>query len=171
MIGETDDDLIVWDDSSEMSETTNDSDVWNETDDEADLPEGEDADGGLSDGEEPSVYEKKYFKISEVETIIGETQSTIRFWEDQFSVLGKNFCSCRSRKGTRKFTKENIENLQLLKLLLRERRLTIEGAISEIRNERKRNTRDRALTLLLETREELNRMIDAYNLILHQNSD
>ncbi len=116
-----------------------------------------------------SVYEKKYYKISEVESILGETQSTIRFWEDAFSCLGKNFCSQRSRGGTRKFTKVNIENLKLLKLLLREQRLTIEGAISEIKKEKRRNAKDRALILLQETKDELNDLIDAYNLILHQN--
>lgn len=136
-----------------------------DTDDDTDGIEGADGDADFDN----SVYEKKYYKISEVVTIVNETQPTIRFWEDSFAELGKNFCSFRSRKGTRKYTKENIENLKLIKMLLRERRLTIEGAISEIRKEKKRNAKDRALILLQETRDELNSLIDAYNCILHKN--
>lgn len=124
-----------------------------------------------SDDSEESVYEKKYYKIREVESIIGETQSTIRFWEDSFAELGKNFCSQRSRGGTRMYTKENIENLKLLKLLLRERRLTIEGAIFEIKKEKRRNAKERALILLQETKDELNNLIDAYNCILYKQLD
>lgn len=177
------DELLIWD--PEDSVIPSDNDVNSCEDEKKMLDEKDDAKievdfsdlkDGLSgeqedvDGEDSnySVYEKKYYKISEVESIIGETQPTIRFWEDSFAELGKNYCSQRSRGGTRKFTKENIENLKLLKFLLRERRLTIEGAISEIKNEKRRNAKERALILLSETKDELNNLIDAYNLILHQ---
>lgn len=177
------DELLIWD--PEDSVIPSDKDVNSCEDEKKMLDEKDDAKievdfsdlkDGLSgeqedvDGEDSnySVYEKKYYKISEVESIIGETQPTIRFWEDSFAELGKNYCSQRSRGGTRKFTKENIENLKLLKFLLRERRLTIEGAISEIKNEKRRNAKERALILLSETKDELNNLIDAYNLILHQ---
>ncbi len=181
------DDIIVWKTSPDSpiektekiaSTVDNDDDfiVFDEDtiDDDVDLEAIESESESLSnesDEEEDSVdsvYEKKYYKISEVESIIGETQATIRFWEESFAVFGKNFCSHRTRGGTRRFTKENIENLKLLKLLLRERRLTIEGAVSEIKNDRKRNAKERALILLMETRDELNNMIDAYNYFLHQ---
>ncbi len=182
MIDNSEDDIIVWNSSASSSlnlpedqsqvtvsdgimepgKDVNDEDLKDQNEDLV-VKENEDTEDA-----ENSVYEKKYYKISEVESIIGETQSTIRFWEDSFSELGKNFCSQRSRGGTRKYTKENIENLKLLQLLLRERRLTIEGAISEIKSERKRNVKERALILLKETRDELNDLIDAYNYVLHQ---
>lgn len=186
MIGEPENDIIFWDSSESSKESIVDIDINNEfenkiecgensvsfefTDNSVEISESLDStiesDNSIAaDG----VYEKKYYKISEVESMIGESQSTIRFWEDSFAELGKNFCSQRSRGGTRKFTKENIDNLKLLKILLRERRLTIEGAISEIKNERKRNAKERALILLMEARNELNDLIDAYNCVLHQN--
>lgn len=183
MIEDSEDDIIVWENSTapspkkseeeihavdneefqEIGEDENDTDLVGS---DCDIEENEDVEDS-----DNSVYEKKYYKIGEVESIIGETQSTIRFWEDSFAELGKNFCSQRSRGGTRKYTKENIENLKLLQLLLRERRLTIEGAISEIKSERKRNVKERALILLKETRDELNNLIDAYNYVLHKNVD
>lgn len=183
MIEDSEDDIIVWgnstapspkkseeeihaadnEDFQEIGEDENDTDLVGS---DCDIEENEDVEDS-----DNSVYEKKYYKIGEVESIIGETQSTIRFWEDSFAELGKNFCSQRSRGGTRKYTKENIENLKLLQLLLRERRLTIEGAISEIKSERKRNVKERALILLKETRDELNNLIDAYNYVLHKNVD
>lgn len=175
MVVDSEDDILVWNSSVGPDENQygeSDSNV-NEDILESDsifMPSDSEDDTTMVDTEESdnSVYEKKYFKISEVETIIGETQSTIRFWEESFADLGRNFCSQRSRGGTRKFTKENIENLQLIKLLLRERRLTIEGAISEIKNDRRRNAKEKALILLDETRKELNDLIDAYNCVLHQ---
>lgn len=182
MIDDSEDDILVWDSSAssphnysadenhiivgdEINELEEDVADENPKDQEKELEEPE---SEITDDSGDSVYGKKYYKISEVESIIGETQSTIRFWEDSFSELGKNFCSHRSRGGTRKYTKENIENLKLLQLLLRERRLTIDGAITEIKSERKRNVRERALILLRETRDELNNLIDAYNYVLHQ---
>ena len=183
MLEDPEDEIIVWGDptpppskfieeeihavgNEEMMESGENE---NETDlvgSNCDIEEKEDVDDS-----DNSVYEKKYYKIGEVESIIGETQSTIRFWEDSFAELGKNFCSQRSRGGTRNYTKENIENLKLLQLLLRERRLTIEGAISEIKSERKRNVKERALILLKETKNELNNLIDAYNYVLQKNAD
>lgn len=182
MIDDSEDDIIVWNSSASSSlnlpenqsqepvsggmmepgENVNDGDLKDQNEELVVKENGDTVDS------ENSVYEKKYYKISEVESIIGETQSTIRFWEDSFSEFGKNFCSQRTRGGTRKYTKENIENLKLLQLLLRERRLTIEGAIAEIKSERKRNVKERALILLKETRDELNDIIDAYNYVLHQ---
>ncbi len=160
-------DILVWDSENNPVPSNEDQ---NPSDDGMETSNNETSanDAEYTEETDNSVYEKKYYKISEVESIIGETQPTIRFWEDAFAELGKNFCSQRSRGGTRKFTKENIENLKLLKFLLRERRLTIEGAISEIKNEKRRNAKERALILLNETKSELNSLIDAYNLILHQ---
>ena len=182
VIDDSEDNIIVWNSSAvstkKLTEEKNnlpcDEDINDniigdaEEEDSVVFDENTAENMNINEDSEDSVYEKKYYKISEVESIIGETQSTIRFWEDSFAELGKNFCSQRSRGGTRKFTKENIENLKLLQLLLRERRLTIEGAISEIKSERKRNVKERALILLKETRDELNNLIDAYNYVLHK---
>ena len=183
MIDDSEDDILVWnsqtvsaddlaEENSLIKEYIKESDA-----DDTDITiaglDEENTEKGMDDiaYSNNSVYEKKYYKISEVESIIGESQSTIRYWEDSFVGLGKNFCSQRSRGGTRIYTKENIENLKLLQLLLRERRLTIEGAISEIKSERKRNVKERAMILLKETRDEVNSLIDAYDYILHQKCD
>ena len=183
MIDDSENEIIFWDSSESLKESVVDVGNINhdeiiERDLESSTLEFEDNNPdldavleteGTDDSEDlVSVYGKKYYKISEVESLIGESQSTIRFWDDSFADLGRSFCSQRSRGGTRKFTKENIENLKMLKLLLRERRLTIEGAISEIKNNKKRNSKEKALVLLMETRDDLNALIEAYNCVLHQ---
>lgn len=186
MINNSEDEILVWGTSTDSQNMSNEDIESKMTDEDSPVEktelmsqeisvehlfesEGELAENSINAKSDDCDYEKKYYKISEVESMIGETQSTIRFWEDAFAELGKNYCSQRSRSGTRKYTKENIENLKLLKLLLRERHLTIEGAISEIKTDKRRNSKERALILLMETRDELNNLIDAYNCILHQN--
>lgn len=78
--------------------------------------------------------EKLYYSISEVADIIEETQPTIRFWEDKFSVLKPK----KNRKGNRMFVKADIETLKLIKYLLRDRGYTIKGANEKIKRERKK---------------------------------
>lgn len=67
---------------------------------------------------------KKYYKINEVAELMGESQSTLRYWEQEFP-------ECRAaRSGTnrRAYTPRQIENLHKVQYLLRVRGLKIEAA-------------------------------------------
>lgn len=54
----------------------------------------------------------------------------MRYWENEFDILQPR----KTRKGDRLFRVEDIKNLQLIYLLLRQRKFSIEGAKSYLKN-------------------------------------
>lgn len=72
--------------------------------------------------------EKLFYSIGEVAEMFNETVPTIRFWENNFKILKPK----KNKKGNRLFTQEDIKNLQIIVHLLRDRGLTIKGAIQEL---------------------------------------
>lgn len=78
--------------------------------------------------------DKLYFSISEIAESFGVSTSLIRYWETEFSFLKPH----KNSKGDRRFTKQNIEQLQLIYHLVKERGFTLEGAKNELKENRKR---------------------------------
>jgi DNA-binding transcriptional MerR regulator len=76
--------------------------------------------------------EKLYYSIGEIADMFGVSKSLIRYWETEFSILKPH----KNSKGDRRFTKENIEQLNIIFDLLKNRGFTIEGAKNEIRQNR-----------------------------------
>ncbi|NKI26008.1 DNA-binding transcriptional regulator, MerR family [Arenibacter nanhaiticus] len=68
--------------------------------------------------------EKRYYSIGEVADAFEVNTSLIRFWEKEFDVLKPK----KNAKGNRKFTPQDIKNLQLIYHLVKERGFTLEGA-------------------------------------------
>ncbi|HON02175.1 MAG TPA: MerR family transcriptional regulator [Paludibacteraceae bacterium] len=68
--------------------------------------------------------EKVYYSISEVAEMLKISPSNLRFWEKEFSQLKPK----RSNKGTRTYTKEDIEIIKMIHLLVNEQKLTLQGA-------------------------------------------
>ena len=78
--------------------------------------------------------EKKYFTIGEVAEELGVATSLIRFWEKEFDVLQPK----KNAKGNRKFTPDDIKNLQLIYYLVKERGFTLEGAKIHLKEEKQK---------------------------------
>ena len=76
--------------------------------------------------------EKIFYSIGEVAEIISENQSLIRYWENNFDALKPH----KNKKGTRLFTKEDIETIKLIHHLVKERGLTIKGAQQKLKDNR-----------------------------------
>jgi DNA-binding transcriptional MerR regulator len=76
--------------------------------------------------------EKIFYSIGEVAAMIGENQSLIRYWENNFDAL-KPY---KNKKGTRLFTQEDIETIKLIHHLVKERGLTIKGAQQKLKENR-----------------------------------
>ncbi len=76
--------------------------------------------------------EKRYYGIGEVARAFDVNTSLIRFWEKEFDVIQPK----KNAKGNRKFTPEDIKNLQLIYHLVKERGFTLEGAKTHLREER-----------------------------------
>lgn len=78
--------------------------------------------------------EKRYYGIGEVAKAFGVNASLIRFWEKEFDVLQPK----KNAKGNRKFTPQDIKNLQLIYHLVKERGFTLEGAKTHLKEEKKK---------------------------------
>lgn len=82
--------------------------------------------------------------------------STIRFWEKEFSEIKPR----RNAKGNRLFTSEDIETLTLIKGLVKDRRMTIAGAKEIIKSKKRTAKREINLRDTLETlKEELRQLL------------
>lgn len=74
--------------------------------------------------------EKKYFSIGEVADMFEVAPSLIRFWETEFD----NIKPKKDKKGNRKFTQSDIENIRLVFHLVKEKGYTHAGAKDIIKN-------------------------------------
>lgn len=79
-----------------------------------------------------SLPQKLYYSIGEVAEAFGVNASLIRFWEKEFDVLKPK----KNAKGNRKFTPEDIKNLQFIYHLVKERGFTLEGAKTHLKEQK-----------------------------------
>ncbi|HMN91551.1 MAG TPA: MerR family transcriptional regulator [Saprospiraceae bacterium] len=89
---------------------------------------------------------KRYYSISEVADMFGVSRSLIRFWENEFEILKPH----KNSKGDRRFTPQNIEQLQLIYHLVKERGFTLSGAKQEIQDRRQREKERQQIIKTLE---------------------
>lgn len=78
--------------------------------------------------------DKRYYSIGEVARAFNVNTSLIRFWEKEFDVLKPK----KNAKGNRKFTPEDIKNLQLIYHLVKERGFTLDGAKIHLKEEKQK---------------------------------
>ncbi len=78
--------------------------------------------------------EKRYYKIGEVAKAFHVNTSLIRFWEKEFDVLKPK----KNAKGDRKFTPEDVKNLQLIYYLVKDKGFTLDGAKMHLKEEKKK---------------------------------
>lgn len=67
--------------------------------------------------------EKLYYSISEIAAELDVSTSLLRFWEKEFDLVIK-----KSGKGNRLYTKENLDRLQVIFHLVKEKGMTLQGA-------------------------------------------
>ena len=72
--------------------------------------------------------DKLYYSIGEISKMFDISKSLIRYWETEFEILKPH----KNGKGERRFTKKNIEQLNLIYHLVKERGFTLKGAKTEI---------------------------------------
>ena len=78
--------------------------------------------------------EKRYYSIGEVARAFKVNTSLIRFWEKEFDVIKPK----KNAKGNRKFTPEDIKNIELIYHLVKERGFTLEGAKTHLKEEKQK---------------------------------
>ena len=75
------------------------------------------------------MAEKLYYSMGEVTEMFDVEPSLIRYWCSQFSCLRPK----RNSKGNRMFTPQDVERLKRIHHLLKEKKMTIEGAQKAMR--------------------------------------
>jgi DNA-binding transcriptional MerR regulator len=103
----------------------------------------------------PDQLTKLYYTIGEVSLMFDVNPSLIRFWEKEFAILQPK----KNRKGNRMFTPKDIENLQVIFHLLKERGYTIEGAKKKLKENKEDTLKESELvTKLIYVRNELEKI-------------
>ena len=82
------------------------------------------------------MSEKIYFKIGDVAERFGVNTSLIRYWEKEFAFIKPR----KSAKGTRLFTKKDIDHFEIIYHLVKERGMTIQGAKIFLKNKKDEST-------------------------------
>ncbi len=72
----------------------------------------------------PEIPEKFYFKIGEVAKLAAEKPYVLRYWESEFEWLQPE----KTKSNQRVYSRKDVMLVLLIKMLLHERRYTIEGA-------------------------------------------
>jgi DNA-binding transcriptional MerR regulator len=111
--------------------------------------------------------EKQYYKIKDVSEMLGVPQSTLRFWEKEFTSLNPR----RSANNVRYYTPADIETLRIINFLVRDKGLKIDAAKEQLRTNKTNVTkRLKAIERLEKVRGELQSMLDALTVRAQKNS-
>ncbi|RRD77305.1 MerR family transcriptional regulator [Tannerella forsythia] len=81
--------------------------------------------------------EKLYFSIGEVAHLFGLNESTLRFWEKEFDEISPR----KTKKGTRYYRQEDIEQIRLIYHLVKERGMTLSGARRRLKDNKEATVR------------------------------
>lgn len=96
--------------------------------------------------------EIKYFKIGNVEKILGVPASTIRFWLQKF----QHIKPLKSKGGENLFTAKNVEELKEIYYLTKEKGYTLDGAKDILFNKKQKVSSNMVIyTRLKQIKEEL----------------
>ena len=103
--------------------------------------------------------EKVYYRIGEVASMFNVNISLIRYWEKEFDSIKPH----RNKKGTRFFTKKDVDTFHLIYHLVKERGYTLAGAREKLKDNPEDMQRDHEIikslqqvrAFLLDLKEEL----------------
>ncbi len=87
------------------------------------------------------LAKKLYYPIGEVAVWFNVNTSLIRYWEKEFKQLQPR----KTRKGDRLFRAQDVEFLKQIYYLLREKKYSIDGAKTYLKNNKKKAEKDLAL--------------------------
>lgn len=101
---------------------------------------------------------KRYYRISDVVELLGLPASTIRYWESEFPALRPK----RSQGGVRLYTPSDIEVLRVIRFLIKDKGLTMQGAREHMkRNRLIVNKRHEVIRRLQKIRSQLTELLES----------
>ncbi len=87
---------------------------------------------------EDLIPDKAFFRIGEVSRILNVKPYVIRYWESEFRTVKPR----RTTAGHRVYSRENVEELLLIRKLLYDEHFTIRGAKAELSHRKARPEKD-----------------------------
>ena len=91
-----------------------------------------------------NLPEKRYYSIGEVAKAFDVKPSLLRFWEKEFKEIQPK----KKQSGTRKYTPENVQTLQYIYHLVKEKGMTLQGAKKQMQNQSKAQSKEALLSRL-----------------------
>jgi len=76
-----------------------------------------------------NLPEKRYYRIGEIAKAFNVNPSLLRFWEKEFKEIQPR----KKEGGARKYTLDDVNTLQKIYYLLKEKGLTIEGVKKQLK--------------------------------------
>lgn len=89
-----------------------------------------------------NLPKKRYYRIGEIAKAFNVNPSLLRFWEKEFKEIEPR----KKEGGARKYTLDDVNTIQKIYFLLKEKGLTIEGAKKQLKL--KKLNEDRNLELI-----------------------
>jgi len=80
----------------------------------------------------PEDSRKLFYSIGEVAAKFDVNESLLRFWEKEFDTIKPK----KNTKGTRSYTKEDIQDIRQIYYLVKEKGMTLIGARKRIKEDR-----------------------------------
>ncbi len=106
-----------------------------------------------------------YYSIQEVADHFAVNISLLRFWEKEF----ENINPKKTPGGTRQYTKENIQQIEIVYHLVKEKGLTLEGARQALKSNRDdEEKRIQAVEKLLSIKKELLQLEEEFDKLHEQ---
>jgi DNA-binding transcriptional MerR regulator len=102
--------------------------------------------------------DKLYINIGELAKKFNVSVSLIRYWEKEFKQLKPE----KTIKGTRKYSKKNIETFNLIYRLIKIEGYTIEGAKEKLNAKPQIQSNQEAIEKLTELKEFLTKLKDSF---------
>jgi Predicted transcriptional regulators len=100
---------------------------------------------------------KLFYSIKEVATHFDVNESLLRFWESEFKEIKPK----KTPGGVRQYTREDIEAIELVYSLVKEKGMTLEGARQTLKLKKDEETRRLDIIKRLENiKKELNQLKD-----------
>ncbi len=111
------------------------------------------------------MAEKLYYSISEVAEMIGVNLSLLRYWEKEFPFI----CPKKTEKRTRLYTQENINDIKLVYHLVKEKKLTLEGAKKRLKENKDGIAKNHEIVLRLQAiQKEVKQIKSQFNAVLKE---
>ena len=100
--------------------------------------------------------EKLYYNIGEVAKAFNVKTSLLRFWENEFDEIKPK----KKKSGTRKYTPKDVEIIQLIYHLVKERGMTLDGAKKQLKQKNNSLSKNSILLKLKNIKLELKELSD-----------